>query len=258
MCTDASQPVLQVDNLHKSFQGNHVLRGVTLAIARGRATALIGSNGAGKSTFLNLVSGLIQADTGTIRLNERDVTRASSRARARAGIARTFQHPRSFRSLTVLETVLVAGTRPSQEGLIRNLIRTASPRPHYGPEAIRRARECLGTCRLSARAETPAADLTYGEQKLLMLAQVLAFGGDLLCFDELCAGLEPMLVEHVRGVIAGLVRDGRAVLFIEHNLQLVRDLANDAVFLHQGAVFRQGGTAEVLGDPNVVRLYLGD
>ena len=94
--------------------------------------------------------------------------------------------------------------------------------------------------------------------KLLMMAQALAFGGELLCFDEICAGLQPGLVERIRRIIAGLVRGGKTVLFIEHNLQLVRDLADRSVFLHEGAVFREGPTAEVLSDPAVVRLYLGD
>jgi ABC-type branched-subunit amino acid transport system ATPase component len=251
-------PILTVQDLHKSFQGNRVLRGLSFQLHRSRATALIGSNGAGKSTFLNLLSGLLKADRGSIHLGGRDITHLSSHRRSRAGLARTFQHPRTFRSLTVLEAVLLAQTPLREEGLGRNLLRTFSIAAPYDSRAVARARECLDQCQLMPRVDVPAAELTYGERKLLMMAQALAFGADLLCFDEICAGLEPGLVERIRGIVADLVRSGKTVLFIEHNLQLVRDLADRSVFLHEGAVFREGPTADVLSDPAVVRLYLGD
>jgi ABC-type branched-subunit amino acid transport system ATPase component len=251
-------PILQVQDLYKSFQGNRVLRGLSFELHGAGATALIGSNGAGKSTFLNLLSGLLKADRGTIHLGGQDITRLSSHMRSRAGLARTFQHPRTFRSLTVLEAVLLAQTAQHEEGLGRNLLRTFSGAAPYPPAAVARARECLDQCQLMPRADVAAAELTYGERKLLMLAQVLAFGGDLLCFDEICAGLEPGLVQRIQRSVDGLGRSGKTVLFIEHNLQHVRDLADRSVFLHEGAVFREGPTAEVLSDPAVVRLYLGD
>jgi ABC-type branched-subunit amino acid transport system ATPase component len=90
-----------------------------------------------------------------------------------------------------------------------------------------------------------------------MLAQVLASGSRFLCFDELCAGLEPALIEQVKGSFRRLVAEGKSILFIEHNLELVREMADTVVFLHQGTIFRQGRAAEVLADPEVIRLYLG-
>ncbi len=250
--------ILRVQDLHKSFQGNRVLRGLSFELHRSRATALIGSNGAGKSTFLDLLSGVLKADRGTIHLGGRDITNLSSHMRSRAGLVRTFQHPRTFRSLTVIEAVLFAQTPLREEGLVRNLLRTFFGSASYGADAVARARECLDRCQLTARADVPAAELTYGERKLLTMAQALAFGGDLLCFDEICAGLEPGLVERIRRIVASLVRDGKTVLFVEHNLQLVKDLADRSIFLHEGTVFREGLTSDVLSDPAVVRLYLGD
>ena len=249
-----SEPILTVGGLHKRFRGIEVLKGVSVSVPRGQVTALIGSNGAGKSTLLNLVSGLIVPDAGSIRLDGRDVTRLAPYARARLGIARTFQHPRCFRSLGVVDSVVFAATPPGEEGLLRSLAAgfrgvPAAKREH--------ALQWLRWCGLEARAGAQAAELGYGEQKLLMLAQVLATQSALLCFDELCAGLEPALVEQVKSVFRRLVGEGRSVLFIEHNLQLVRDLADWVVFLHQGTVFREGSTQEVLEDPEVVRLYLG-
>lgn len=250
--------ILAINGIHKRFKGNSVLRGLSGSVARGRATALIGSNGAGKSTFLNIVSGLISADQGTILLNGENITSASGYARARAGIARTFQHPRSFRSLTAREAVLMARTAPGDEGIVKNLGRTFL----FGRSDDRagriRAEECLEICRLDKSADIPAAQLSYGDQKLLMLAQALAFDRDLLCLDELCAGLEPSVVEYLRRVLVDLIAKGKTVLFIEHNLELVRELADDVIFLHEGAVYRSGKAASVLTDPDVIKLYLGD
>lgn len=249
--------ILSVTEVQKRFRGNHVLRGIDVEFQRGVVTAVIGANGAGKSTLLNIISGLLKPDSGRIVLKGRDISRDPPYRRARAGLARTFQHPRSFRSLTALESVAFGATPSRDEGILINLVRTLRPAPSIPAGRIAWADECLTRCRLKHRADVVAADLTYGEQKLLMLAQVLAHDGDVMCFDEVCAGLEPALVEHVRGVFTDLIGRGKTVLFIEHNLKLVRDLAGWVVFLHEGRVHREGPTEEVLADPDVVRLYLG-
>jgi ABC-type branched-subunit amino acid transport system ATPase component len=252
------RPILEVEKLHKRFRGNTVLRGLSGTVARGRATALIGSNGAGKSTFLNIVSGIIAADQGTILLNGKNITSASGYARARAGIGRTFQHPRSFRSLTAREAVLMAQTAAREEGIGRNLLRTFKFGSSDDEAGRTFANECLEICRLDKLADIPGALLSYGDQKLLMLAQALAFNRDLLCLDELCAGLEPSVVDYLRRVLVDLIAKGKTVLFIEHNLELVRELADDVIFLHEGAVYRSGKAASVLSDADVIKLYLGD
>lgn len=250
--------ILKIEDVHKSFGGNRVLRGVSFALPRAGVTALIGTNGAGKSTFLNILSGLVKLDSGAIRLNGNDLTNMPSHLRSRAGIGRTFQHPRSFRTLTVLDAVLLAQTPSRVEALGRNMLRVLVPAPRKEDVNLDRALACLDACRLSKKAQTQAADLTYGEQKLLMMAQTLSHGGDLFCLDELCAGLEPALVDHIGALVLKLAEEGKTVLFVEHNLELVRKIAGNAIFLHEGAVFRQGPTSEVLSDPSVVQLYLGD
>jgi ABC-type branched-subunit amino acid transport system ATPase component len=252
-----SGTILTVSNLRKRFRGIEVLNDVSFSISSGQVTALIGSNGAGKSTLINLLSGLIAADGGSIHLAGHDITRLAPYARARLGLGRTFQHPRSFRSLSALDSVEFAATPAADEGVLRGLgaaFRTASL-----SRAARRERTMhwLRLCALEARADVAAAELSYGEQKLLMLAQVLATGSRLMCFDELCAGLEPALIEQVKSSFRSLVAEGKSILFIEHNLQLVREMADWVVFLHQGAIFRQGAARDVLEDPEVIRLYLG-
>lgn len=249
--------VLTATGIKKRFAGISVLNGVSLQLGRGQVTALIGSNGAGKSTFLNLLSGLLSVDEGNIVLDGEDVTRVPAHGRAIRGLARSFQHPRTFRSFSVLDSVLLGNTPRSQETLGQGLLAALKGRPEVHPDQVAAAKAVLARCRLDHRCDAPASELTYGERKLLMLAQLLSFGGKLYCFDELCAGLEHGLIDYVGGVFRELADQGKSVLFIEHNLELVRDLADHVIFLHQGTVFREGDTASVLEDPEVVRLYLG-
>lgn len=248
------EPLLSVRNIRKSFRGIRVLEDVSFDIGAGSITALVGSNGAGKSTLVNVLSGVLQPDAGEIRLDSRDIGRMASYARARAGLLRTFQHPRVFGSFTVAESIELARTPAPKERFLPSLwsaLRRTQPvlafRPAYPIEE-----------RLVPVAVTPASMLSYGEKKLLMLSQVLAAGGSVLCFDELCAGLEPPQVEEVRRCLVRLAEQGKAVVFVEHNLALVRSLASRVIFLHQGRVFRDGAVDEVLADPEVVSLYLGE
>lgn len=254
MVEHLGQAHLSVRGVRKSFRGIRVLEDVSFDIAEGSITALIGSNGAGKSTLVNLLTGMIEPDAGEIRLAGRDVVRDPAYRRARSGLLRTFQHPRVFGSFTVAESVELARTGPRDEGLaaslwlaLRGRRRGAAFQPEYAVEQ-----------RLLPLADVPAAQLSYGEKKLLMLSQTLAANGSVLCFDELCAGLEPVVVDEVRACMQALAARNKAVIFVEHNLALVRSLATRVIFLHQGRVFRDGPVDEVLTDPDVVSLYLGE
>jgi ABC-type branched-subunit amino acid transport system ATPase component len=253
----SANPVLQMVEICKAFGGNHVLRGLSFSLQKGSVTALIGSNGAGKSTALNILSGLVQQDSGRVALNGQVISTLPAYQRSRHGIARTFQQPRSFRTLTSLDAVCLAQTSPPEESLQRSIIQSVA----FWQSArrdVERASVYLERCCLGGRGATIAAELSYGEQKLLMLAQALAFGAELYCFDELCAGLQPSLIDHVANVVRSLVDSGKTVLFVEHNLELVRTIADYTIFLHEGRVFMQGATHDVLSDPSVVQLYLGD
>jgi ABC-type branched-subunit amino acid transport system ATPase component len=250
---------LKVDNLCKAFGGNRVLKELSFELPKESVTALIGSNGAGKSTALNIISGLIPRDSGRVFLHGKSIEHLPAFKRSRRGMARTFQQPRSFRTMTSLEAVCLAQASAREESLVRSLISSSCFwRPLRRGEEANRAMVHLEECRLADRCDTIAADLTYGEQKLLMLAQALAFEGGFYCFDELCAGLQPTLVDHVAVLIQKLSDKGNTVLFVEHNLELVRRIADRTIFLHEGRVFSEGPTKDVLSNPAVVQLYLGD
>lgn len=247
-------PALQVRDVHKRFGGITVLTGASLDVPRGSITALIGSNGAGKSTLLNVVSGLIKQDSGDVLLHGENISTISPYMRARKGLTRTFQHVRSFTTFTVREAIEFAAMPAAEGNFGQSILWIAGARRNVAKVP---SDEILTRCRLESRANAVCGSLSYGETKLLMLAQSLAFQGSVQCFDELCAGLEPELTVHVQNVLRELASSGTTVLFIEHNLQVVRDLSQQCIFLHEGQAFRQGPTGEVLEDPEVVRLYLG-
>jgi ABC-type branched-subunit amino acid transport system ATPase component len=250
---------LAVKDIHKSFYGIDVLRGVSFSVKQGSITALVGSNGAGKSTLLNVISGLFPANSGEVFLHGKRITDMPAYHRVRAGLFRTFQHPRVFASFTVKECIELAATDAREERLPRSLLGVFKRRrPASAPrEASGALYKYQFQSKFLEQANARASDLSYGEQKLLMLSQVLAADGSVLCFDELCAGLEPPLVEQVRSCFQALAAEGRTIVFIEHNLALVRSLATNIIFLHQGQIFREGPADAVLQDPEVVRLYLG-
>lgn len=245
---------LKIEGIHKRFGGVDVLVDTSFDVPKGSVTALIGSNGAGKSTLLNVISGLLRQDAGEVVLHGERISALPAYARARKGLTRTFQQVRSFKTFTVREAIGFAGTPAAEGHFGRSLLWMAGlQRKRQGPPVD----EILALCRLEHRADSICGALSYGETKLLMLAQSLACDGSVMCFDELCAGLEPALIKHVQGVLLALADKGKTVLFIEHNLQLVRDLAQHCVFLHQGQAFRHGSAPTVLEDPRVVELYLG-
>jgi branched-chain amino acid transport system ATP-binding protein len=254
----SATPSLAVSDIHKSFYGIDVLHGVSFSVAPGSITALVGSNGAGKSTLLNVISGLLQANSGQVFLHGNRITDMPAYRRVRAGLARTFQHPRVFSTFTVRECIELAAADTGQERLFASLYgifgRQKAENSSWHDQAVKHD---FYSKFFQQSQDVRACDLSYGEQKLLMLCQVLAVDGSVLCFDELCAGLEPPLVEHVRACFQSLADQGKTIVFIEHNLALVRSLATNIIFLHMGQIFREGPTDVVLQDPEVVRLYLG-
>jgi branched-chain amino acid transport system ATP-binding protein len=253
----AAPTILELAAVSKRFRGIHALQDLTMGVRANCITALVGPNGAGKSTAVGVVSGFIPADSGRITFRSQRIERLAPHRIARLGILRSFQRPRIFPGLTVLESVRLAATPPRAEGLVAvlgSLVPGAGGRD-ADPAA---AGAALELCRLAHRADEPAGTLSYGEQKLLMLAQLLTMGGSLLCLDELCAGLSGQRIDDVKAILRTLVTQGKTILFVEHNLALVRELADRVAFLHQGRLVTEGETDAVLRDRRLVQLYLGD
>lgn len=248
--------LLSAKGLHKSFGGVRAVRDVSFDIAAGSVFAIIGPNGAGKSTMLNLISGVYQPDAGTLNFNGADLAGLPAHRRVRLGIARTFQKIRLFKQLSVLENV-VAGFHihhdvPAWQYMIHA---DAFRRDHARcrGEAI----ELLSFMGLVPRRDTLAGSLSYGEQRMLEFARALATKPKLLLVDEPAAGLNAAEVDNLLDRIR-ITRDrGVTVVLVEHNMELVMNVADHVLVMDYGQHLFEGIPADVQKSEAVLAAYLG-
>ncbi len=235
-----SAPLLQVQGLSRAFGGLRAVDALDFSVAGGEIVGLLGPNGSGKTTALNLISGALKPDAGSVRFAGQELAGAPAHRIARAGVARTFQLVRLFPSLSVLENV--------QAGLLFG--RGAGP-------ARGDAHALLARVGLEGRAAQGAAQLTYIDQKRLELARALALRPRLLLLDEWLAGLNPTELQTGVALIRSLRGDGITVLMVEHVMDAIRSLCDRCVVMNSGIRIAEGTPAQVLADPLVVQAYLG-
>ncbi|MBI3435310.1 MAG: ABC transporter ATP-binding protein [Proteobacteria bacterium] len=243
--------------LNKSFGGVHAVRDISLDITQGSVFAIIGPNGAGKSTLLNLMSGIYQPDRGAMRLEGVDLVGLPAYRRVRLGLGRTFQKIRLFKHLTVLENVLAGFHVHHRIPAWQYIVHARVFQRDYArcrDEAMRLL-EFVG---LTPRAATPAASLAYGEQRMLELARALATAPRLLLIDEPAAGLNAAEVEKLLDRIGRLRARGMTIVVVEHNMDLVMQIADRVLVMDYGQYLFEGSPAEVQASPAVIAAYLGD
>ncbi|MEP9353342.1 ABC transporter ATP-binding protein [Xanthobacter sp. KR7-65] len=244
-------PLLEVENLAKSYGGVHAVRGVSFTLEAGRLLALIGPNGAGKSTCFNMLNGQIPPDAGTVRIDGKDIKGLPPRAVWRLGVGRTFQITATFASMTVRENVQVALL--SFHGHIARVFGFA------GAAFRAEADELLGLVGLIPQAERPCGELAYGDLKRLELAVALANQPRLLLMDEPTAGMAPRERVELMRLTAEIAREkGIGVLFTEHDMDVVFEHADAVMVLNRGQLIARGTPAEVRRDPQVRAIYLGE
>ncbi|NGM18663.1 ABC transporter ATP-binding protein [Roseomonas stagni] len=248
--------MLVAQGLTKGFGGPPVVEDVSFTLARGAITGLIGPNGAGKTTLFNLLAGSLKPDRGTLTL---DGTRIEGRRPDEVfglGLARTFQIPRPFPAMTVLENVMLAP--PGQQG---ERFWTNWLRPHAVAAEERRVRDralhWLDFVGLTRLAQEPARVLSGGQRKLLELARVLVAEPRLILLDEPGAGVAPPLLATIMEKIVSLNAQGTSFLIIEHNMELVMSLCRPVLVLAQGKLLMEGEPEAVRADRRVVEAYLG-
>ncbi|HEV8389909.1 MAG TPA: ABC transporter ATP-binding protein [Dongiaceae bacterium] len=251
------QPPIEARDLLKKFGGLAAVDGMSMNVQRGELVGLIGPNGAGKTTLFNLIAGSLKPSAGTVAIGGRDVSREGPETRIALGLGRTFQIPRPFAEMTVLENVLTGGQRQAGERAWMNFL---SPARVAAEEkaAIDKARALLDFVTLSKLERAPARILSGGQRKLLELARILMADPETILLDEPAAGVNPTLLELIIDRILALNRQGKTILLIEHNMQMVARLCGRVIVMATGKLLAEGPPAIVARDPAVVSAYLGD
>ena len=245
--------LLTVTHLGKSFGGFRAVEDVSFTVAPGEFSAVIGPNGAGKTTLFNLLTGYLPKSAGRVVFEGTDITDRSRHEIVRLGIGRAFQHASIFPALSVLENVHVAVL------VHRHRHRRVVGAVRADADGRARAREILGWVHLAEAADTPAGSLSHGDQKLLDIALALASDPKIPLLDEPAAGMHPERRRDTMALIKQLWRElSMTVLFIEHDMDIVFEVASLIRVLHQGRLIAEGPPAEISTNRLVVEAYLGE
>ncbi len=248
---------LALANVRKSFGGVRALDDCTLSIQPAQITGLIGPNGAGKTTVVNLITGMLQVDGGRIDLGGQDITRAPAVARARAGIARTFQNIRLMRDESVIDNVVIGFHRHETTSLTANLL--ALPSALRERRVLReRAAELLASFNMLPYAGQNAGSLPYGYQRRVEIIRALATSPSVLLLDEPVAGMNDVEAQELGEIFHRIAERGTAILLIEHNMRFVMSTCAEVNVLHTGVIIASGPPSVVHNDPAVITAYLGE
>lgn len=241
-------PLLQTQHVEKRFEGVHAIDGVSLGIEKGTITSIIGPNGSGKTTLMNVISGVYPIDEGAIVLDGEKLTHIAPYEIATFGITRTFQNVRVFEQMTVLDNILVVLTKRTVLGSFFE---------KHTKQHLHQAQEVLERVGLWKKRNDLARNLSYGQRKLLEIARTLATDAKLYLLDEPFAGLFPEMVKLVVSIMEELRSQGRTILLIEHNMELIRRLSDYVFVMDSGRLLAQGKPNEVLERKDVIEAYLG-
>jgi branched-chain amino acid transport system ATP-binding protein len=247
--------VLVADDVTRRFGGLTAVCVDHVEVQRGVITALIGPNGAGKTTFFNLLTGFDKADCGSWSFNGQKLSGVPAYKVARMGMVRTFQLTKALSRLTVMENMRLGATGQRGESLLNAIVPAAWRSQER--EITERAHALLERFQLDAKAEDFAGSLSGGQRKLLEMARALMVEPELVMLDEPMAGVNPALKQTLLEHVKSLRDEGMTVLFVEHDMDMVRDISDWVVVMAQGKIIAEGPPEAVMGDRRVIDAYLG-
>lgn len=250
-------PLLKVTDAVKAFGAMRAVDGASFEVAAGAITGLIGPNGAGKTTLFSAIAGEQALTSGSVAFDGAEISRLSASDIYARGLSRTFQIPRPFPAMTVLENVMLAATDQKGERFWNTWFRPGAV-ARQEREIADRAREVIRFCNLTAVERNLAGAISGGQKKLLELARVLMSDPKLILLDEPAAGVNPALLDTLTEKIVELNGRGKTFLIIEHNMDMVMSLCDPVIVLAQGRVISAGTPDTVAGDPAVIDAYLGE
>ena len=240
--------IIETKDVIKRFAAVNALDGLTVSLPKSGMTSIVGPNGSGKSTLINLLSGTLPFEEGIVVIDEKQCRVILPHENPSNGLTRTFQEVRLFEQITALDNILVVLTK---RGVLQSLLERTSP------ELLDRAKELIDSVGIWHKHESLAADLSYGQRKLMEIARVLAMDVKIFLFDEPFAGLFPKILDQVKELLKTLKNEGRTVVFVSHNMDIVRELSDHIVVMDTGSVLAEGNVEEVLNMPEVINAYLG-
>ncbi len=241
--------LLEVQAASKSFGGIRALEACSITVEEGSITGLIGPNGSGKTTLFNVITGYEKVDRGEVRFDGRPITNEKPDRVFAYGIARTFQLTRIFPRLTVLENMHVAAQRQGMKAIFSRWSSSLEQQ---------RALDLLDFVGITALKDMPAANLSYGQKKLLEFAYILISEPRVILLDEPAGGVNPSMIQQLSERIQTLNKDGVTFLIVEHNMEFVMGLCDQVMVMHRGARIADGAPEQVRKNPAVLEAYLGD
>lgn len=248
--------ILEIKDISISFGGIVAVDGCNFSVKEGEITCLIGPNGAGKTTIFNMITGFLKTKSGSIVYKGKEITHLKPEKIVGLGIARTFQNLRLFNEMSVLENVMISKLHQKGESVLYSIFRRNLLKKEE-MENRERAERILEYVGLDKKKNEITDNLSYAEQKLLTIARLLMTEADLLLLDEPASGLDKHSLDFVLPLIKDLKKRGKTILLIEHNMDIIKSVADKVVFLNQGKVLGIGSAEEIMGNEQLTEIYFG-